>query len=135
MRVESTQALPDTFVSELKQFLQDNQPTNCTVQLRLNTIASRHDSPEPQQDQGRALGEKIFNNVYAIENFPHHPRGYRHNPEVPVLRGDGHCQHCLCAPCVTELRPDFLRGFCGPTLLMTRRDIDCTGCFGDCSAT
>ena len=29
-----------------------------------------------------------------------------------MLRVEGHCQHCLCAPCVISLPPDFLKGSC-----------------------
>ena len=32
----------------------------------------------------------------------------------PVLRGENHCPHCLCSPCVIANPPDFLRGFCSP---------------------
>ena len=42
------------------------------------------------------------------------PRGYEAADRVPVLRGDGHCPHCLCAPCVVQKPPNFLRGCCGP---------------------
>lgn len=49
-----------------------------------------------------------------IETFCQHPRGYRENARVPVLRGENHCPHCLCSPCVIQLPPDFLRGSCGP---------------------
>ena len=41
-----------------------------------------------------------------------HPRSYHGADRVPTLRGD--CPHCLCAPCVIALPPDFLRGCCGP---------------------
>ena len=43
-----------------------------------------------------------------------HPRGYRLNSQCPVLRGENHCQHCLCAPCVITMPPDFLQGSCDP---------------------
>jgi hypothetical protein len=46
--------------------------------------------------------------------FPSHPRGYRENPRYPVLRGLDHCRYCLCAPCVIQLPPDFLRGSASP---------------------
>jgi len=29
-----------------------------------------------------------------------------------VLRGPNHCSHCLCAPCVVDMPPDFLKGSC-----------------------
>ena len=41
-----------------------------------------------------------------------HPRGYRKSPRYPMLRGENHCPHCLCAPCVIALPPDFLKGSC-----------------------
>ena len=31
-----------------------------------------------------------------------------------MFRGPDHCPHCLCSPCVVVLRPDYLRGRCGP---------------------
>ena len=31
-----------------------------------------------------------------------------------MLRGPNHCSYCLCAPCVVQLPPDFLRGTCAP---------------------
>ena len=34
----------------------------------------------------------------------------------PVLRGENHCPHCLCVPCVNTLPPDFLKGSCDPHL-------------------
>ena len=43
-----------------------------------------------------------------------HPQGYRLNPQCPVLRGGNHCKHCLCAPCVIIMPPDFLQGSCDP---------------------
>ena len=50
----------------------------------------------------------------ACRLFPSHPRGYRENPQYPVLRGPDHCHYCLCAPCVIQLLPDFLRGSASP---------------------
>ena len=49
-----------------------------------------------------------------VGTFPTHPRGYRTVPHHPVLRGESHCRHCLCAPCVIALPPDFLQGSCSP---------------------
>ena len=43
-----------------------------------------------------------------------HPKGYKHNPRCPELRGDNHCPSCLCTPCVIVLPPDFLKGSCDP---------------------
>ena len=31
-----------------------------------------------------------------------------------VFRGPDHCPQCRCSPCVVVLRPDYLRGRCGP---------------------
>ena len=44
----------------------------------------------------------------------HNPRGYRFSTRVPVLRGNDHCEFCLCAPCVIQLPPDFLNGSASP---------------------
>ena len=43
-----------------------------------------------------------------------HPRGWRRFEQPPMFRGPDHCPHCLCSPCVVVLRPDYLRGRCGP---------------------
>ena len=43
-----------------------------------------------------------------------HPWVYRRQSQYPTLRGEGHCSHCLCAPCVIEQPPDFLVGSCDP---------------------
>ena len=32
------------------------------------------------------------------------------NHIVPVLCGPNHCSYCLCAPCIIQLPPEFLRG-------------------------
>lgn len=50
---------------------------------------------------------------YYTDTFPGHPRGYKENPQCPILRGENHCPYCLCAPCVILLPPDFLRGSAG----------------------
>ncbi|XP_064397775.1 uncharacterized protein LOC135344493 [Halichondria panicea] len=96
----SGEAVPSDWVDRLNDFLRNNQPSgNRTVQLTLNaTLAldTHSDDSEPQ------------------EEYPHHVRGYQHNPATPVLRGIDHCIHCLCSPCVIQLPPDFLRGSCGP---------------------
>ena len=42
------------------------------------------------------------------------PADDRENPQYPVLRGPDHCHYCLCAPCVIQLPPDFLRGSASP---------------------
>ena len=42
------------------------------------------------------------------------PRGYRHSPTAPILKGINYCQDCLCSPCVVVLPPDFLRGSASP---------------------
>ena len=31
-----------------------------------------------------------------------------------MFRGPDHCPQCRCSPCVVVLRPDYLRGRCGP---------------------
>lgn len=45
-----------------------------------------------------------------------HPRGWRRFLRAPELRGEGHCAHCFCSPCVVDphFRPDYLKGRCGP---------------------
>lgn len=42
------------------------------------------------------------------------PLGYRELSSAPRLRGPNHCQHCLCAPCIVQHPPNFLRGQCDP---------------------
>ncbi len=42
-----------------------------------------------------------------------YPREYQTASHHPVLRGEGHCPHRLCAP-VIALPPDFLQGSCSP---------------------
>ena len=73
---------------------------------------------EVHVDESQALDGNTDNHasiIIVIIDFPDHPRGYRSLPHVPVLRGDDdHCPHCLCALCVINVPPIFLRGQCGP---------------------
>lgn len=48
------------------------------------------------------------------DQYSTHPRGYRGSSTYPVLRGEGYCPNCFCAPCVVVLPPAFLRGSCSP---------------------
>lgn len=41
------------------------------------------------------------------------PHGYGEQPP-PDLGGDGHCPHCLFAPCIVTTPPDFMTGQSGP---------------------
>ena len=45
-----------------------------------------------------------------------HPRGWRRFLRAPELRGEGHCAHCFCSPCVVDphFRPDYLKWRCDP---------------------
>ena len=63
MRVESSSTPPASFVTRLTDFVQSNQPANCTVELRWDTIPS--DDPEPStQDQGRA--DKFSRYIFSL---------------------------------------------------------------------
>ena len=46
------------------------------------------------------------------------PHGYSEYPP-PDLGGDGHCPHCLIAPCIVTVPPDFVTGQCGPHIRNT----------------
>ena len=52
--------------------------------------------------------------LLSDDAFPSNPKGYRHTRDHPVLRGQNFCRYCFCSPCVIELPPDFLRGYCSP---------------------
>ena len=52
--------------------------------------------------------------TFSDDTFPSHPKGYHQSRDYPVLRGHNFCRYCLCSPCVIELPPDFLRGYCSP---------------------
>ena len=41
------------------------------------------------------------------------PHGYNQRPPRD-LSGDGHCPHCLFAPCIVAVPPDFVCGQSGP---------------------
>lgn len=62
-----------------------------------------YDHPENQAGQ----------DLLDLENYAH-PHGWRRFLLAPKFRGQDHCLHCLCSPCVVELRPDYLRGMCDP---------------------
>ena len=117
MRVEHKGPLPPSYVATVTDFFANNPPPNGTVALRWIAVAA--DNPEPSdtsQHQGRVEFQRWRWSPYlkTADDFPSHPRGYRQNPQHPVLRGQNHCRHCLCAPCVIQLPPDFLRGSASP---------------------
>ena len=99
----------------LGEFLRENQPPNFLVALKWE----RFPAPEPEEPSVKGMpriekqkGYNICINM-ATEGTQPIPWGYQASERVPVLRGNGHCPHCLCAPCVVQQPPDFLRGCCG----------------------
>ena len=105
-------------MEKVNAFFRDNPPPNNTVKVKWEMVL-----PEPQPDQSQYQGSsrdtvlwEIFffynHKIFIIEKYTNHPKGYRNNPLCPVLRGIGHCPHCLCAPCVIAHPPDWLRGAC-----------------------
>ena len=105
-------------MSKINRFIRDNQLPNCTVKLRWNTLPdSEPERSEPPQYQGGGCSWFLCSTVtkyFLVGTFASHPRGYQQNPQHPVLRGQNHCPHCLCAPCVIAQPPDFLRGSSSP---------------------
>ena len=85
------------------------------VTTRQEEVEDIDENDESQAIYGRVLENVIVIISCTIIDFPNHPRGYRSSPHVPVLRvDDDHCLHCLCALCIIDVPPDFLRGWCGP---------------------
>ena len=78
--------------------------------------------PSCRGERGRAYRNRT-RLKYAMKELSHdikckcctvyrHLRGYRKSPRYPMLRGENHCPHCLCAPCVIDVPPDFPKGSC-----------------------
>ena len=94
----------------------DNPPSNVTV-TNDNPESDNNmeqdiedDSPE---DQGTICTISLCKITCTYcRQFSNTPS--RVSTPGPILRGEGHCLHCFCMPCITELPPDFLRGSASP---------------------
>ena len=83
-----------------------------------------HPENDPGQehlDYGKYQGLQIFITQTRTHKHTHteiraHPRGWRSFLRAPELRGEGHCAHCFCSPCVVDphFRPDYMKGRCDP---------------------
>ena len=82
----------------------------------------QNDPGQEHLDYGKHQGLQIRTHVlHYTHTHTHieiraHPRGWRRFLRAPELRGEGHCAHCFCSPCVVDphFRPDYLKGRCGP---------------------
>ena len=94
---------------------------------RRRRTAELHPENDPGQehlDYGKYQGLQIRTHVlHNTHTHTHthteiraHPRGWRRFLRAPELRGEGHCAHCFCSPCVVDphFRPDYLKGRCDP---------------------
>ena len=111
--VEYSRTPPQIFVSRLRKFCLDQQNVpRCHISLQW-VQATSPPAEEREEEPTARLKYEISHDikckcctVYRL------PRGYRKSPSYPMLRGENHCPHCLCAPCVIALPPDFLKGSC-----------------------
>ena len=112
--------VPPAFVTKVTDFFMENQPPNSTIALRWSSVPDV-DDVEPLDVSRRGYVTNIspqswvlMLRVETVGCFPSHPYSYQENPQYPLLRGPNHCHYCLCAPCVIQLPPDFLRGSASP---------------------
>ena len=83
-------------------------------------IEEDHESDDSQEHEGYNAAitstdiDCCIHVHIPVGNYPHHPRGYRHQRVYPIIRGESHCPHCFCTPCVIEMPPDFLQGSASP---------------------
>ena len=57
----------------------------------------------------------IMAGIYFFRwHFCHPPQRLSSVSSLPCSSWPQLCHYCLCSPCVIELPPDFLRGYCSP---------------------
>ena len=123
MKVEYQDTPPQIFISQLNAFIRDLPPlAGLTVQLPWEKVVNTEQIELEEQQQSMiiiaAVSAILKHLIMSISNLSalvrDVPRGYTNLSEVPVHRGPNHCLNCLCAPCIIEQPPDFLRGSCDP---------------------
>ena len=112
------------FLSYTRQFVLNHQNTrpSCHISLEWNAAQETHGAREGCQvptEQGKGVCHMII--MLFVAQCTHSPGAIKDHH--PVLQGDGHCQHCFCAPCVINLPPDFLKGLCNPNRLQLSRNL------------
>ena len=107
----------------MNRFIRDSQPPNRRVTLKWVKLVEEQQPPPTETPYPYGSGIFYIHNhsiilwlefSFSEDAFPSHPNGYRQSGNVPVLRGQNFCRYCLCSPCVIDLPPDFLRGYCSP---------------------
>ena len=115
------------FVAGLSHYIRENwQPPNFIVQLRWVKLAEEQRPPSqtPSAETYPYGSDRVIMYIIILwhgfsvsdDTFPSYPKGYRQSQtrDYPVLRGQNFCRYCLCSPCVIDLPPDFLCGYCSP---------------------
>ena len=106
--------IPEDYLRSLTAFVVDNPPSNVTVTVSPNDNPEsdnnmeqdiEDDSPEDQGTICTILLCKIT--CTYCRQFSNTPSRVSTPESVSYLRGEGHCPHCFCMPCITELPPDF----------------------------
>ena len=118
MKVEFDRYPPQKFLSDLRRFLQENKPPNSQIQFTCELADPAGYEEEMQQGTAckyyirkRNCSDDLSFSVFYVQE---HPFGYWETAQYPRLQGPSHCPHCLCAPCIIAMPPDYLRGSASP---------------------
>ena len=108
-------------LERLVEVEQMERPVNSVVESVDNVTGNDHEENQRtiSEDPQGTLVQSNNINMYSFVThsgrlYTSHPVGYKYQPVYPFYRGLEHCPHCLLAPCVIQMPPDWLRGQCSP---------------------